>query len=119
MPNISFSPYIAFNSQEFDNINRDFNSSGFESEIKFNITPQFFTQVKYNYSEIDGDKALSKLDFELRFTNKIKSLDASIVGINAFAQDFNNNIFQSPLFRTEASTIIFGRRILLKLSYNF
>ena len=53
------------------------------------------------------------------FTNKIKSLDFSVVGINALSSKVNSSVYQSPLVLIENSKYTLGRRILLKLNYNF
>ncbi len=119
LPNIYFKPYLAYNSQKVGLNSRDFKSKGFQSKIEYHFLSNFLVKTAYNYSEIANEKAFSSLDFEFRFTNKLKYLDISLNGYNVLATRFNTSILQSSLFRVENISTNLGRSILFKVNYFF
>uniref|UniRef100_UPI004049FE85 hypothetical protein n=1 Tax=Gelidibacter sp. TaxID=2018083 RepID=UPI004049FE85 len=119
MPNISFSPFWSKNNQRFDTNERNFISNGFQTKLDYNFSNNFYSFIGYNYSDVDGSKAFDSLDFEIRFTNKIKSMDISIIGINALSNKLNKKLIFNSLFQMASINEALGGRILLKCSYNF
>lgn len=119
LPNIAFNPILKFNEQRFSDVYRKFTSFGYQSKLDYNFSESLYAFVKYNYTSINKVKAFDRFDFEIRFTNKIKTFDVSIIGINATSSNFINEINQSLYFQTSTQTKILDKRLLLQLSYYF
>lgn len=119
LPELSFSPYLKVYQQKNNDIKSVTKNIGYKSKIQHSFLKQYYANISYEHSKFESLKAFNTLNFELRFTNKIKSLDISVVGINALSSKVNSSISQFSLSLTETSKITLGRRILLKLNYNF
>ncbi len=119
LPNISISPFWSQNNQRFDATDRRFISTGFQTKLDYDFSERLYSFVGYNYSDVNGNKAFDTLDFEIRFTNKIKSMDISVIGVNALSNKLNKSLIFNSLFQMASVNETLGGRILLKYSYHF
>ncbi|MGR7812770.1 outer membrane beta-barrel protein [Lacinutrix undariae] len=119
LPELSFTPYLKAYQQKNKDVKTRTKNIGYKFKIQHSFFKQYYANMSYTHSKFENQKAFNTLNFELRFTNKIKSLDFSVVGINALSSKVNSSVYQSPLVLIENSKYTLGRRILLKLNYNF
>ncbi|NRD18542.1 hypothetical protein HNV08_00665 [Winogradskyella eckloniae] len=119
IPEVIFKPFYNFNFQNSSLNKRNFISKGFSATTRYNFSERLYIKGNYNYSEIDNEKVFDRFDFEIRLSNKIKSMDLSIIGENVFSNRINSRIIQSSFSRLESTSLTLGKRILLKLNYSF
>lgn len=118
-PNLWIEPSIEQNSQELNNQRNLVNRFAYRVATDYTLGYRFYSLLSYNSSYVNGDVFFDRLDFEFRYTNKIKSLDFSLIGSNILARDTQRTIIQNSFFLSDSAVETLGKRLMFKMSYNF
>lgn len=119
IPNISINYDFSQNLQMIDFITNDFNNYTLTASTDYSFTERFYTFLSYSRTGYEGVSSFDRMNFELRYSNKKGSMDFSLVGLNTFSQERFETLNQNFLQFSNTTVFGLGRRILLKLTYNF
>ena len=119
MPNINLSGVWSINTLKIEDETNTFNSRAINFKIDHNLFKQYYASYSINYVTIDNLKTLNNQNFEIRYTNKLKTMDLSLNAINFLESGTNQSIFQDSFTRTELLNNIMPRRVTLNFKYLF
>lgn len=117
--NFSVNMLWGVNNQKFNNQTRNIISKGIQTKLNLNINSQTYAFIGYDYIDVDGSKGFDTLDFQIRYTNKQKSMDFALIGENTLGTTLNTTKFQTNLTHNTLINKALGKRILLSLNLFF
>ena len=118
-PNLNLSVAWSKNTLEIENETNIFNARSVNFKVDHNLLKHYYAKYSINYVTLDSRKTLNNQNFEFRYTNKLKTMDISLLAINFLQSGTNNRILQDSFTRTEILNNIMPRRLILGIKYFF
>lgn len=118
-PNFNVSTTWSKNELQLQDEATSFQARAISCTIDHHLWKYFYLKYLINYVTIDGRETLNNQNFEIRFTNQLKTIDISLLGINFLESGTNTRILQDSFTSTEIVNTLMPRRILLSFKYFF